>query len=266
MEPFVVKIKPLSPIWTGDAKKKCTIIRETGILGSIRWWYEAVVRGLGGTACDPTNSSCEGEKHHCDACELFGCTGWARKFRLELEQDDTNEITLSFIAFRGMKYIETILLSRTFELIEDYGALGGKMVSEKNGLIKIISSSFDNKTISNDELNKYFKKKVEGFVNSDFRYFFFVTNGLNRSIVKDLKSQCTFLKGKKESKGGREVSYSKTYFYKLIKNNSGKWQPHRLFGYVKNDSELSEVERYFNGKELTITKSSDIINKWLEAK
>lgn len=36
----------------------------------------------------PTNTKCEG-KNHCDACELFGCTGWARKFRLEVEFNTT---------------------------------------------------------------------------------------------------------------------------------------------------------------------------------
>jgi len=262
METFVIKIKPLTPpIWTGDVNGECTHIRETGILGSLRWWYEAVVRGLGGMACDPTDSNCNGEENHCDACELFGCTGWARKFRLEIEKDNASEITLRFISLRGIKHIEKILLSKTFEFIEQYGALGGKMVDEKKGLIKVTSSSFDNQTISNDELNKYFKKKMKGVAHPDLRYFFFVINGLNRDIVRDLKSQCTFLKGKEGPQG-----YSKTYFYKQVKDNNGKWQPNRLFGYVKDDNKLTEVEKYFNEKELTITKGSDIINQWLEAK
>jgi CRISPR-associated protein Cmr1 len=59
----------------------------------MRWWYEAIVRGLGGWACDPTKGGCiyerkGGEGHQqayerlCDACRLFGCTGWRRRFRL----------------------------------------------------------------------------------------------------------------------------------------------------------------------------------------
>ncbi|MCD6309907.1 MAG: type III-B CRISPR module RAMP protein Cmr1, partial [Candidatus Eremiobacteraeota bacterium] len=84
MRKFTVKIEPLTPVWTGDANRKNTFLRETGIIGSLRWWYEALIRGLGGTACDPTNTKCDGTDH-CDACELFGCTGWARKFRLEVE-------------------------------------------------------------------------------------------------------------------------------------------------------------------------------------
>jgi len=261
MEPFVVKIKPLTPIWTGDANKKCKHLRETGILGSLRWWYEVVVRGLGGTACDPTDSNCNGEKNHCGACELFGCSGWARKFKLEIEKDNANEITLRFIALRDIEHIEKILLSETSGLIEQYGAFGGKMVDEKKGLIKITNSRFENKPISQNELNKYFKKKMKGVEHPDLKYFFFLSNGLNRDIVRDLKSQCTFLKGKEGPEG-----YSKTYFYKQVKDNNGKWQPNRLFGYVTDHSNLTEVEKYFREKKLTITKGSGIINKWLEGK
>jgi CRISPR-associated protein Cmr1 len=72
------------------------------LIGSLRWWYEALVRGLGGYACDPTEHSCtfDEEKYRkskasderqqlrdagvCDTCQLFGCTGWARKFRLKV--------------------------------------------------------------------------------------------------------------------------------------------------------------------------------------
>lgn len=52
---YTVKIRPLTPIWTGDADRQNTTLRETGIIGSLRWWYEALIRGLGGTACDPTS-------------------------------------------------------------------------------------------------------------------------------------------------------------------------------------------------------------------
>lgn len=89
MKEYIVKIKLLTPIWTGDENRKCTTLRETGILGSLRWWYEALIRSLGGYACDPTNTNCN-NKDHCNACELFGCTGWARKFRIELSFDQTS--------------------------------------------------------------------------------------------------------------------------------------------------------------------------------
>lgn len=106
MEEFSVTIKPLTPIWTGDANGKNSTLRETGIIGSLRWWYEALIRGLGGYACDPTDESLRCKLEHdkfnmalksgktmsealndqiCQACQLFGCTGWSRKFKLEIE-------------------------------------------------------------------------------------------------------------------------------------------------------------------------------------
>ncbi|NOZ59383.1 MAG: type III-B CRISPR module RAMP protein Cmr1, partial [Euryarchaeota archaeon] len=100
-----VRIRTLTPLWTGDVDRKCRRIRETGIIGSLRWWYEALVRGLGGYACDPTSvDRCELNQKRfqraikdnrsiqealdeqiCPACQLFGCTGWSRRFKVEME-------------------------------------------------------------------------------------------------------------------------------------------------------------------------------------
>jgi len=88
-----ITLKALTPLWTGGVDGTCDRLHETGIIGSLRWWYETIVRGLGGWACDPTNDACiyerkKGESHKqaydrlCDACRLFGCTGWRRRFRL----------------------------------------------------------------------------------------------------------------------------------------------------------------------------------------
>ncbi|HHF52316.1 MAG TPA: type III-B CRISPR module RAMP protein Cmr1, partial [Candidatus Aminicenantes bacterium] len=40
-----MKIKTLTPIWTGGVGGRCDRLHETGIIGSLRWWYEAIVRG-----------------------------------------------------------------------------------------------------------------------------------------------------------------------------------------------------------------------------
>ena len=113
-----IKIKSLTPIWTGGVNGKCDILHETGIIGSMRWWYEAIVRGMGGYACDPTSDyKCKfdtkgyedawndgksiedaltiGLREVCPACQLFGCTGWKRKFRLEIDKIDS--VRLNFI-------------------------------------------------------------------------------------------------------------------------------------------------------------------------
>lgn len=83
MDQNTVEIKPITPIWTGDADGECKTLKESGIIGSLRWWYEGILRGMDVYACDPTNTKCE-EKAHCDACHLFGCTGWSRSFSLEI--------------------------------------------------------------------------------------------------------------------------------------------------------------------------------------
>jgi CRISPR-associated protein Cmr1 len=97
-----VQLKTLTPLWTGGVDGKVDRIHETGILGSLRWWYEALVRGLGGKACDSSKGECsfDAEKYRnssasderqrlrdanlCDVCQVFGATGWRRRFRLSV--------------------------------------------------------------------------------------------------------------------------------------------------------------------------------------
>ena len=177
-----VRIKTLTPIWTGDAERKNTELRETGIIGSLRWWYEALIRGLGGSACDPTsdNRCPDKDGNHCDACELFGCTGWSRKFRLEVEFNTTipevwigtrerrgnrylkrnvagfmsdGSIILTFIPLRDISQNEWVLLNKTLQIIADYGALGAK-TSQGNGVIEIIENNLLHKDKNPQILNK----------------------------------------------------------------------------------------------------------------
>ena len=71
---FNIELQILTEIFTGGPERKSEVIRDTGLIGSLRWWYEALIRGVGGTACDPSQGPpCE-ERLHCDACELFGCS------------------------------------------------------------------------------------------------------------------------------------------------------------------------------------------------
>jgi CRISPR-associated protein Cmr1 len=98
-----IKIETLAPIWTGGVQPgKMNRIQETGIIGGLRWWYEAILRGLGGKICDPSRHEClfdkekfekaEGKGHRerlseaglCDACQLFGATGYRRRFQVRV--------------------------------------------------------------------------------------------------------------------------------------------------------------------------------------
>lgn len=102
-ESLNIIIRTLTPLWTGGVDATSDRLHATGIIGSLRWWYEAIIRGLGGDACDPSEHDCnfdaekyqkadslpKGERLHaaglCDACQLFGATGWRRRFQLRVE-------------------------------------------------------------------------------------------------------------------------------------------------------------------------------------
>ena len=84
---------------TGDIDTKSNLIQATGIIGSLRWWTEAILRGMDKFVCDPANDDksdptrrCPPEKkdgnkkisQYCPACLVFGATGMRRIFRLEI--------------------------------------------------------------------------------------------------------------------------------------------------------------------------------------
>lgn len=227
MEQFTVQIKPLTPLWTGDANKECRTLRETGIIGSLRWWYEALIRGLGGSACDPTNSKCNG-KDHCDACELFGCTGWARKFRLEVEIDDEaknireikigtrekrkvkNEYqylirktrgimfkraSLKFLPLREISEGEWNLLNKTLYIISNYGALGAS-TSQGNGVIGITNNSLPHSQ-SIIPINQ--SQNVQELPKLDDFFFYKFNIKFNENILKLVKNNVFWTKSQDHS-------------------------------------------------------------------
>jgi len=164
-----VKIRTLTPIWTGDVERECNKVKETGIIGSLRWWYEALVRGFGGYACDPTSERrCELDQKRfkkairegksiqealdeqiCPVCQLFGCTGWSRRFRLEVGGVRENDIEKGKGSTAGLKSNKTIyfkfnflsdlsheqkwLFKKTLWVIENYGAIGGRTTWKPDG-------------------------------------------------------------------------------------------------------------------------------------
>lgn len=83
----LIKIK--TPVWTGDIDQKSGLLHSTGIVGSLRWWTEAILRSMGKYACDPTSDErCPKEErnknYYCSACIIFGATGIRRTFRLNI--------------------------------------------------------------------------------------------------------------------------------------------------------------------------------------
>jgi len=123
----LLTIQTLTPLWTGSAQTKpphMDRLHETGLLGCLRWWYEALVRGVDGEACDPSNQPCQFDrkkydqagqiKDHrqrlrraglCDVCQVFGATGWKRRFTLmvepETDQNKEKTVKLDGTKFEG---------------------------------------------------------------------------------------------------------------------------------------------------------------------
>lgn len=249
-------IETLTPLWTGDIDRKCSKIKETSIIGSLRWWYEALVRGLGGGACDPTSDD-KCELNHkkfkkalesksmqealddliCPACQLFGCTGWSRKFRLEVDFDkimpelsiktrkkrrdrylprkiggfvskNTNDmIELKFFPLREITKDEWALLNRTFEIIEKYGALGAHL-SQGNGVIDIIENNLPKNELHNDLKEK---KNLSNISSPDLRDFFFYKFQLNfeKRILELINEKVFWIHPPDESRPNDKTEFDK---------------------------------------------------------
>lgn len=100
MDKVSFTVSTRTPLWTGGIGKTMDRLHATGLMGSLRWWYEVIVRGLGGEACDPTGDSrhlydtkqdASPEDQLCSACYLFGATGWRRLFKLDIIPQDLHE-------------------------------------------------------------------------------------------------------------------------------------------------------------------------------
>ncbi len=92
MKVLEIKLQTRTPLWTGGIGGKTDRLHETGIIGSLRWWYEAIVRGLGGEACDPTTHKCPDKNGNvCDVCALFGATGLKRGFRIDWDPPENED-------------------------------------------------------------------------------------------------------------------------------------------------------------------------------
>lgn len=111
-----IRLETLTPLWTGGPRAGYVDrLHETGLLGSLRWWFEVLVRSVGGAVKPPNGSSSavlDLEKYKnlttrqkndpaklkecglCDVSLIFGATNWKRKFRLEIE-DHTCEQHIS---------------------------------------------------------------------------------------------------------------------------------------------------------------------------
>lgn len=157
-----ITLKTLTPILTGGVDiGDMDRLHETGIIGSLRWWYEAIVRGLGGYACDPSKGGCSINKKMfkqcldskptqkalqealdeqiCPACQLFGCTGWSRKIKAVVDETRMEiikagkvvegmegEFILKLHEIKKITDDEKWLIHKLCFVVNKYGTIGAK--------------------------------------------------------------------------------------------------------------------------------------------
>jgi len=262
------RLRALTDLWTGDLNGKSDRLITTGLLGSIRWWFEVLVRGLYGNACDPTDTKCE-DRNHCVVCELFGCTGWARKFRFQVldENGDTKTdqiikgktFSLRFTPLRPICDEEWTLLDATLRLIVGYGAIGGKTVlkptdedSRKGklhhqdyGLVQMTTSREFAETRRDDlkeYLSKWRKLNHGKFTWASLQHFWCV-NG--KYLGREDNNSSTFNRvlGRREAKNqGQFLATSNDEIAKWLAGSQRKSKrvfsfkcPARTFGFVERE-------------------------------
>ncbi|HXF93535.1 MAG TPA: type III-B CRISPR module RAMP protein Cmr1 [Nitrospiraceae bacterium] len=274
-EPLTIKLRTLTPLWTGGVDQSCDRLHETGLIGSLRWWYEALVRGLGGSACDPTDGDrCPAdEDKRCVACDLFGCTGWGRKFRFQILDGNQNiretallnaneDVTLRFIELRPLNAEQRWLLAKTVEIAAKHGALGGKTplkpqrrskIGDDYGIVQVRESQGAPKVPKSD-IEKYLRSgdwRDAQTKEPDLRWFFFVQGaflwrrqinsiiGLSedgRSVVgKEAFQQ--FLRGRRGDQNNPAIS-KKIFSFRI---NSG-----RIWGYAREQNMRDEIIEKLN--------------------
>jgi len=267
------QFKALTDLWTGSVtleerngqmKEKTGPDRliTTGLLGSIRWWFEVLVRGLDGSACDPTGTKC-GDRDHCVVCELFGCTGWARKFRFEVLDGNGNTkrsgqtFNLHFTPLRPICGEEWTLLDVTLRLIAEYGAIGGKTVFKPTdessrarqlhhkdyGLVEMVSpQQFDGTDLGDlgKYLSKWRKLNHGEFAWASLQHFWCV-NGKYLGRIDSNKSTFNQVLGRQEAKNqGQQLATRNDGTARWLAGSQQESKkvfsfkdPARTFGFVK---------------------------------
>lgn len=271
-----ITLKTLTPLWTGGIDQTTDRLHETGLLGSLRWWYEALVRGLGGYACDPTSDDrCEydpkksdpPEKQLCAACYLFGCTGWGRKFRLRVlsEQGQIIEdalmqnvvFRLEFLELRPITDEEKWLLTKSIEIAARYGALGGKTtlkpqkgpMGEDFGIVSWIAA--EPSAQKPDNIRAFlqrFRKKKNAPEHPDLRHFFFVSGSflsrLQMNSLMGLDSRGRPLHNADDTQkflqGKRGTAQSNAISKKIFSFRAGGG---RIWGYARDATMRDEIIR-----------------------
>ena len=163
-QPLKITLKTLTPLWTGGVNGTSDRLHATGIIGSLRWWYEAIVRGLGGYVSNPIAEANEvpgraefdtkayeeakrrgqstkealkaGLKPLCAVTYLFGTTGWARLFQLQVLDAPTTPLHFVTGVTMNKNWFETIFGGESKSII-------GRRVSYGNIQLRLLPRGYD---------------------------------------------------------------------------------------------------------------------------
>lgn len=287
-----LELRTVTPLWTGGVDQELDRLHETGLLGSLRWWYEALVRGLRGQACDPTGNDRCPDDHgkRCVGCELFGCTGWARKFRLrvvdkseELVQAGlraNTDLVLQLVELRPITDDEKWLLAKAVEVAAKYGALGGRTTLKPQrkrragadyGIVDWTGSR-DVPRVAPAEAASYVRNSRWRDTQTrlpDLRWFFFVEGGfLWRSQLKSLMGRSEdgrptghepyqeFLRGRAPRRGRGAVSKRVFSFRAAGGRVWGCGRDARM-----RDRIISEVRKRLGEGEYTVKTGEEVVSE-----
>lgn len=126
-----VDLNFITPIFTAKTINKSRFVEPTAILGGLRWWYEALIRAQGGFACDISdkNNRCPQpmtylsitnyQQHLCPVCQLFGSTGWRRRFDLQVYDQQ------SVLSFPPTAANNNVLITENFFSKHVFAAIPG---------------------------------------------------------------------------------------------------------------------------------------------
>lgn len=287
-----VHLRTLTPLWTGGVDQRSDRLHETGLIGSLRWWYEALVRGLGGYACDPTSEDrCPDRNgNRCAACELFGCTGWARKFRFRvLDQqgqlicssiNKEQELKLEFVELRTLTDEERWLLVTSLKVAANYGAIGGKTTLKPQKKSKagddhgiVIFKTGEANYTNGDAIESYLlnpKWRHPKTKLPDLRWFFFIKGAMlwRRQInnviglSEDGKNKIEHEEYQKFLRGQRGQGNTPAKSKKIFSFRAGGG---RIWGYARGgemrDKIISQVQKELGDKEYSIKTGEDVIDE-----
>lgn len=262
------RIRAVTEIWTGDAKRQNARLRETSFIGSMRWWYEALVRGFGGYACGALNGGCGYDPESkvprqgqiCAACELFGCTGWSRKFRLRLcdaggkllggQVAPGEEFVIQLVWLRDPLPEELWLLSKSLEIASRYGSICGRntlkpqssaIAGKDYGLIEVIKAPEVCCSVAG--VRDFLLRRRSGEMAADypdFRWFFFYRGSyLDRSAMNSFFDEL-------ERRDGKDGTVPLHQFMRGRRGESKKVfsfraEGGRIWGYTRQRKDLFRV-------------------------